>query len=221
MSAPRQRLRPAMPPAAWSTVPSPPTSAGRRSRRPRSRSDREGPRARSRSTTRAPDATRPITPALHEGATRACESSDAANPPTSSRLAKRPHPFPQPSPLRSRAQRRSLSRARSPAEMRHPLAPSPETTPYVATRSGRAATAVIQADIGLTVAFTNHQSHRDIRPVKLRQRASGGCWRTLEGLADFAGAVVPVDCCQWGAGQAGGAAPAVHHRAVAAASPHP
>jgi len=27
---------------------------------------------------------------------------------------------------------------------------------------------------------------RDVRPVKVQQRASGGCWRTLEGLADFA-----------------------------------
>jgi transposase len=27
---------------------------------------------------------------------------------------------------------------------------------------------------------------RTIRPVKVQQRASGGCWRTLQGLAEFA-----------------------------------
>jgi transposase len=27
---------------------------------------------------------------------------------------------------------------------------------------------------------------RTIRPVKVQQRSSGGCWRTIEGLADFA-----------------------------------
>jgi transposase len=27
---------------------------------------------------------------------------------------------------------------------------------------------------------------RDIRPAKVQQRSSGGCWRTLQGLAEFA-----------------------------------
>lgn len=27
---------------------------------------------------------------------------------------------------------------------------------------------------------------RTVRPVKVQQRSSGGCWRTLTGLADFA-----------------------------------
>ena len=34
--------------------------------------------------------------------------------------------------------------------------------------------------------FTNNEAERTIRPVKVQQRSSGGCWRTLAGLADFA-----------------------------------
>jgi transposase len=34
--------------------------------------------------------------------------------------------------------------------------------------------------------FTNNEAERTIRPIKVQQRSSGGCWRTLEGLADFA-----------------------------------
>jgi transposase len=38
----------------------------------------------------------------------------------------------------------------------------------------------------LTVGFTSNEAERGIRPVKVQQRTSGGCWRTLQGLADFA-----------------------------------
>jgi transposase len=38
----------------------------------------------------------------------------------------------------------------------------------------------------LAVPFTNNAAEREVRPVKVKQRAAGGCWRTLQGLADFA-----------------------------------
>ena len=38
----------------------------------------------------------------------------------------------------------------------------------------------------LTVPMTNNVAERNVRPVKVQQRSSGGCWRTLQGLADFA-----------------------------------
>jgi transposase len=34
--------------------------------------------------------------------------------------------------------------------------------------------------------FSNNGAERTIRLVKVQQRSSGGCWRTLDGLADFA-----------------------------------
>ena len=36
------------------------------------------------------------------------------------------------------------------------------------------------------IPFTNNEAERSCRPVKVQQRSSGGCWRTLDGLADFA-----------------------------------
>jgi len=45
---------------------------------------------------------------------------------------------------------------------------------------------ILRFTTDLTVPFTNNQAERDIRPAKVQQRSSGGCWRTLQGLADFA-----------------------------------
>jgi transposase len=38
----------------------------------------------------------------------------------------------------------------------------------------------------LSVPFTNNEAERSCRPVKIQQRTSGGAWRTLQGLTDFA-----------------------------------
>jgi transposase len=45
---------------------------------------------------------------------------------------------------------------------------------------------ILRFTTDLAVGFTSNQAERDVRPVKVAQRTSGGCWRTLEGLADFA-----------------------------------
>jgi transposase len=40
--------------------------------------------------------------------------------------------------------------------------------------------------VDLTVPFTNNCAERAVRPIKVQQRTSGGAWRTLQGLIDFA-----------------------------------
>jgi transposase len=45
---------------------------------------------------------------------------------------------------------------------------------------------ILRFAVDLTVPFTNNVAERDARPAKVQQRASGGCWRTLQGLVDFA-----------------------------------
>jgi transposase len=45
---------------------------------------------------------------------------------------------------------------------------------------------ILRFVVDLAVPFTNNQAERDVRPIKIQQRTSGGCWRTLTGLADFA-----------------------------------
>ena len=51
----------------------------------------------------------------------------------------------------------------------------------------------------LAVPFTNNEAERAIRPVKVQQRTSGGAWRTLAGLTDFAIAQSYLDTAtKWG-----------------------
>jgi transposase len=38
----------------------------------------------------------------------------------------------------------------------------------------------------VTIPFSNNMAERAVRPVKIQQRTSGGTWRTLAGLVDFA-----------------------------------
>ena len=45
---------------------------------------------------------------------------------------------------------------------------------------------ILRFTTDLAVGFTNNVAERAVRPVKVQQRTSGGCWRTLQGLADFA-----------------------------------
>ncbi len=71
---------------------------------------------------------------------------------------------------------------------RQPAAPDPAAKDglRLARRFGRHEAMILRFATDLSVGFTNNQSERDVRPVKVQQRASGGCWRTLQGLADFA-----------------------------------
>jgi transposase len=45
---------------------------------------------------------------------------------------------------------------------------------------------ILRFAVDLTVPFTNNTAERAVRPVKVQQRTSGGAWRTLTGLTDFA-----------------------------------
>jgi len=45
---------------------------------------------------------------------------------------------------------------------------------------------ILRFTTDLTIPWTNNQAERDLRPVKIQQRTSGGCWRTLTGLTEFA-----------------------------------
>jgi len=56
----------------------------------------------------------------------------------------------------------------------------------LATRFDKHRETILRFTTNLAVGFTNNVAERAVRPVKVQQRSSGGCWRTLQGLADFA-----------------------------------
>jgi transposase len=56
----------------------------------------------------------------------------------------------------------------------------------LAMRFGRHEDMILRFITDLAVPFTSNQAERDLRHAKLQQRASGGHWRTLPGLADYA-----------------------------------
>lgn len=56
----------------------------------------------------------------------------------------------------------------------------------LATRFETHRKTILRFTTNLAVSFTNNTAERAVRPVKIQQRSSGGCWRTLQGLADFA-----------------------------------
>jgi len=56
----------------------------------------------------------------------------------------------------------------------------------LANRFARFEDMILRFATDLAVPFTNNEAERSVRPVKVQQRTSGGSWRTLQGLIDFA-----------------------------------
>jgi transposase len=86
------------------------------------------------------------------------------------------------------AQLSEQEQARIRAAYRDALADGIEHGPAtaLAMRFGRHEDMILRFTADLAVPFTNNQAERDLRHAKLQQKASGGCWRTLLGLADYA-----------------------------------
>jgi transposase len=54
------------------------------------------------------------------------------------------------------------------------------------SRSRRFEDMILRFTTDLSTPFTNNEAERSIHPVKIQQRTSGDCWRTLQGLTNFA-----------------------------------
>jgi transposase len=67
------------------------------------------------------------------------------------------------------------------------------------TRFSRYQDMILRFATDLSVPFTNNEAERTLRPVKIQQRTSGGAWRTLQGLTDFAVVASYLDTAtKWG-----------------------
>lgn len=88
--------------------------------------------------------------------------------------AARPHP----QPLSRRARPRT-DREHRPTGDRSPMG-------ELIRRFERYEDMILRFATDLVIHFSNNLAERDQRPVKVQQRTSGGCWRTLQGVTDFA-----------------------------------
>jgi transposase len=64
--------------------------------------------------------------------------------------------------------------------------PLPAEARKLARRFTRFQDMILRFATDLAVPFSNNEAERSVRPVKVQQRTSGGAWRTLQGLIDFA-----------------------------------
>jgi transposase len=76
--------------------------------------------------------------------------------------------------------------ARGDTDNQHKHSPLADRARTLIARFRRFEDMILRFTTDLSVPFTNNEAERAVRPVKIQQRTSGGCWRTLQGLIDFA-----------------------------------
>jgi transposase len=76
--------------------------------------------------------------------------------------------------------------AKGTTDNRNTRTPLATTARTLITRFKRYEDMILRFATDLSVPFTNNEAERAIRPIKVQQRTSGGAWRTLQGLTDFA-----------------------------------
>jgi len=76
--------------------------------------------------------------------------------------------------------------ARGDTDNQHQHDPLAQRARTLLNRFRRYEDLILRFAVDLSVPYTNNEAERAVRPVKIQQRTSGGCWRTLQGLIDFA-----------------------------------